>query len=414
MVNEKTFCIGPWSEVRVNQDGSLLYCHAAAADGQSNVNALTIEQYLNGEHLGNVRKSLLAGETTSGCARCYLAEEQGFVSFRHRRNSQIAIFPKSDFAQSFNESNFTEYAKNNQPRFYHVSLGNLCNLGCVMCDARSSSFLAKDLKEAGLYAGPLSIDWSADVVVWQQFLDHVLKNKHIVCFHFMGGEPLYHKRFYEFIDFCIANNHTDFHFTFVTNGSIFKPALREKLQKFKGVQIELSIESVSTSNDYIRYPSDTAAIVANLKKFLSWRDDKLSVVVRTVPQFFSMIHYPELINFCVEHDVMVDSNVLGGMAFMLPKQLPAAVKLRIMAELKQIEAVIGPSESKINVRLDPLSSIRNNIHMCKTHLALNEEPALHDELRNYCEKLDRVRKINVRNFFPELADYFEKHGFADV
>ena len=114
------------------------------------------------------------------------------------------------------------------------------------------------MKQAGMIDKNIDIlsDWTNNQLVWNGFLNHILSNKQIECFHFMGGEPLYHKKFYEFIDFCVDNQHTDFHITFVSNATIVPDRKYiNKLKKFKSVQIEISIENFDKSNDYVRYPS---------------------------------------------------------------------------------------------------------------------------------------------------------------
>jgi len=111
--NEKTFCIGPYSEVRINPDGSLNFCHYA--DGTNigaddNIKKITVDDYFQtSKTITNTRLTLEQGGSVSRCHKCYTEESRGLISFRHRRNIQAGIFPKEDFEQSYKESAFSQF-----------------------------------------------------------------------------------------------------------------------------------------------------------------------------------------------------------------------------------------------------------------------------------------------------------------
>ena len=424
--NPNYFCTSPFSEVRINPDGSLNFCHNAQTSyirKNENISGMTIDEYFNQSVSVKERKILLQGGKIERCQRCYNAEILNETYFRKRRNLQFGIFPKKDFTQSFKESKIKEYIDNDylQPHFYHISLSNLCNLGCIMCDGKNSSVLAKDLKTAAITQGdtPTLLDWTTDKNVWQSFLSHIVANKKIICVHFMGGEPLYHKKFYEFIDHCVDVKHQYFHLTFVTNGTIVPDKdFMYKLRKFQSVQIEVSIEGFDDSNNYVRFPSDWRVIKKNLEKYLTYTGDNISLVIRSVPQFFTLLEYDQLLQWCLDNKVVIDSNVISSPAFFKPAYLTDEIKKKVKEKLKKFLILDSLKIANINVR--DANNIENCISMnAKTILNMLDEPA-HDkekqmrDMISYLAKLDKVRNIDVRDKLPEFADIINAHGYEEI
>jgi len=424
--NPNYFCTSPFSEVRINHDGSMNFCHHAQSEyinKGENISSMTIDEYFNQSVSVKERKMLLQGEKIKRCQKCYNAEKLNETYFRNRRNLQFGIFPNKDFAQSFKESKIKEYIDNDylQPHFYHISLSNLCNLGCIMCNGENSSVMAKDLKAASITHGdmPTLLDWTTIKNSWQSFLDHIVANKKIICVHFMGGEPLYHKKFYEFIDHCIDMKHHYFHLTFVTNGTIVpKKDFIYKLRKFQSVQIEVSIEGFDDSNNYVRFPSDWRVIKNNLEKYLNYTGDNISLVIRSVPQFFTLLGYDQLLQWCLDNKVVIDSNMISSPAFFKPTYLTNEIKKKVREKLKKFITTDTCKIADINVR--DANNIKNCVSMnAKAILNLLDEPAQDKEkqMRDmiiYLAKLDKVRNIDVRVNLPEFADIINTYGYEEI
>jgi organic radical activating enzyme len=414
MINESNFCIGPWSEIRILPDGRLNWCHAAEFRNSSDwIQNTDLDEYFSGPTVDSIRNQLLNGTNVNQCKNCYNAEKLIDFSFRQRRNIQMAIFPGQHFAKSFAESSFqSRIAQPNiKPYFYNIVLGNICNLACMMCDENFSSRLAADFKRINVqYAnsGPVLLDWTKDNDVWQKFVKHIDSNSNIVCMHFQGGEPLLHYRLAEFVDHCIHTNHTDFHLTMVTNGTVYDDEMIFKFKKFRSCQIEISIETASAVNDYIRYPSDTQQVLNNIEKFLSHRDQRFDVVLRTVPQLLSVIDYDSILKFCLNHNVVVDSNVIVKPAFLRPAVWPNSVIEQVqhkLITLKNSLKNVSPNAS-INLRNNQQvsQSVSQNIDLVLNSLQepLENKNLLQQQARDYMQKLDTLRNINVLDYCAEV------------
>ena len=425
-IKESNFCTSPFSEIRINSDGTYNFCHAAKymrSLSTENIYKQDIDHYFNmSDSVMNVRNGLLNGIASDRCTSCLDAEKKSTFHFRSRRNLQFGIFPDKDFQQSFKESPIQRVIndKDKKPYFYHVSLSNLCNLGCVMCSPKDSSHLGKLMSQVGMLNKDTKIltDWTTDTKVWNGFLNHILSNKQIQCFHFMGGEPLYHKKFYEFIDFCVEQKHTDFHITFVSNATIV-PDMEyiNKLKKFKSVQIEISIENFDLSNDYVRHPSSYVKTEENMKKYISFSNETFSLVIRTVPQFLTLFKYDDLLNWCLENKVCVDSNIIASPNFFTPTLLPADIKKQIISKLSHY--IMDPNDIDnilaINIRdtFNYKKNISENAKMIINSLQqpVDDVETLNRQAVEYCAKLDRQRKLHIKDYIPEILPLFEKHGY---
>lgn len=415
--NDNVTCISPWYELRINHDGSYSYCHAARVKDRSSLTP--VEWFRNGELVSQARTYIKTGVELNGCKECYHAETLGLVSNRNRRNFQSAIFSGEFFKESLIQSpsynTLTGNCNNIKPAFIHVSLSNLCNLACRTCQPHNSSKLVNVFKRAKIIdsSTPVHLEWTNDIKKWDSFVDLVINNPNLTSLHFMGGEPLLHNRFYKLVDLCIAENKTNFHLTFVSNGTVFDSSLIEKLKKFKSVHVEISVENFHKTNNYIRLGSDVTQIKNNVKLFADYRNENFTVVLRTVPQALSIQHYDTIIDFAIEHQLTIDSNIIHNPEYLKIYVLPSALKNEIIQHISEkYKNLLGNDFSN----LEAVSYIRNNSGFLKSisaHLKsiialLNEkEPENIDVLRaqfiEFNKKLDLVSGFEFNELYPEIV-----------
>jgi len=421
-VNINTYCSSPYSEIRINSDGSFNYCHAAYGKNlplEDHISKITVDEYFtNSNTVTQVKQTIENGGKVSRCSECYDTEKLNLVSFRQRRNLQHGIFTGLDFQQSLEESTVWQTrAAKLKPKLYHISFSNICNMACLMCNADHSSLLATTLKQAKLIdvTTPTLRDWTQGPA-WQQLCDHLLSNDEIVCLHIMGGEPFFSKRFKELLKLLDQHNHTDFHFTVVTNGSVYDEELIPILLKFKSVAIEISIEGITAANDYIRHNSNTAEILANIKKWCSLRSSTFDVVLRTIPQALSVLHYDELLQFAQDENLIIDSNALHNPAYLkvnvLPDDLKQIVKDKLGKFIKdEVKFSIHDVNTRDNSRVS--AAIRNNALRVLAQLdeyCDNTELA-RTQFANYCKQYDGVRNYHIKDYIPELADFMKEYKY---
>ena len=161
MVNEKNFCIGPWSEIRILPDGRLNWCHFSHYEHSTDyIDSVDLDTYFNGTSVQEVRNTLLAGNEVSACEKCYNDETKVVYSYRRRRNVQMAIFPLQHFAKSYQESPMPARITQSsiKPYFYPAgTVGNAKDLrgeSLIVRQVRSKKFWLVTRYENGTYSKP--------------------------------------------------------------------------------------------------------------------------------------------------------------------------------------------------------------------------------------------------------------------
>ena len=393
--NDNVTCISPWYELRIDPNGDLRCCHSIRQAQAEQTNLSFLDWF---RHDNKTRTNIINGVESIGCSACYYNEKNNLVSHRMQRNIQAAVYHGEHFKESLIQSPAFKRMDSNKamyPAFMHVTLSNLCNLKCRMCFPGLSTQLTEAYKKINWLdkETPTLIDWTIDNNKWNEFLELVQHNNQLMALHFMGGEPLYHKRFYEFIDWCIDNNKTD-------------------LKYFESVQIEISIENLAITNNYIRMGSDYKIVQENILKFI---DKEMKVVLRTVPQALSISNYDTIIDFALEHNLGFDSNVLDNpqhlKCFVLPKQL----KNEIVDKIRSKYIHILSSDSNGNETASFRSALGIKKHIESLIVRLEEsEPENIEELRKKFVKhnidLDSVSELKFTDIYPELLNFYAKYS----
>lgn len=415
--NDNVTCISPWYELRIDANGNTRCCHFIRQNESEKSDLSFLDWFNHGNQPTVIRNNIINGSESSACSACYYNEKNKLISHRILRNIQAAIYNGEYFKESLVQSPAFKRMNSDKtvyPAFMHITLSNLCNMKCRMCFPMYSSQLAETHKKLGWMnvSDPTLNDWTIDDDKWNDFLKLIEHNTQLVSLHFMGGEPLYHKRFYEFIDWCIENNKTDFHLTFVTNGTVYKEDLFNKLLKFKSVQIEISIENMHDTNNYIRMGFDYKEIQKNILKFTS---KKIPIILRTVPQALSIEHYDTILDFALEHNLGFDSNILDNPQHLKCYVLPKELKIEIANKLKSKYMHILSSSTDLNEVVHYRSPIGIKKHIESLLVLLEEtEPNNIEDLRHkfveYNNQLDSVCDLKFKDTYPKLFDFYEKYS----
>lgn len=430
------FCNAPWYEFHIYWDGSFGICcqesHKlySSKESQYNVATMPIMEWFNSAPARQFRTDILGQNKISPCTRCYLDEHHAGNSRRINSNQKSVIFTKQAFQQSFNQSPGYEHFlhssqsqghTNTVPIDIHVDLGNYCNLACKMCYAGASSTIASQhvkwgIEQDRVYLGQ---DWTRNVEVWEKFKNQLLELSGLNNIHLMGGETLLTNRFEDLIDFMIEHNRTDMCFSFVTNGTIYRPDLIEKLKKFRRVGIEISIESTDQRNDYIRQGTDTSKVLDNIEKYSKLcNDQSVTLTLRPTFSLLSAGSMHLLLKYALDNQLIVKGNACNNPSFLSSKNLPDTVKQQYLKHYKNLLSQLPDCQ----VDLEYNASDPNNYEtIIKNHLIMYidmlESPSPLDqqdqlkELVAHCKKWDAVYKFDARKMYPELSEVWNTHGY---
>ncbi len=137
LIKSKTYCVHLFSQVATDPSGYLRPCCQFKQEEKFHISKTTPSDFFNSPYFQNLRKKVNNGEKLKSCDYCYSMEKVNVKSMRQRHNLYYFEIVK-------------KVGNNIQQKSIHsfdVRMGNLCNLGCVMCGPDTSSFLEKEQRK---------------------------------------------------------------------------------------------------------------------------------------------------------------------------------------------------------------------------------------------------------------------------
>lgn len=205
------------------------------------------------------------GVRLPGCQACWDFEDAGITSPRQSRNRLLGDL---------------EPVKS-QPKIIIIKPGNVCNLGCRMCNPATSTSLYQDFyqldTERNKFVGtfkdytnqfePIRLGFNSNNdKIWP-----VLNKwaEQLVFIDIYGGEPMLAPSMWESLELAVDqgySSHIDLQLH--TNATIWQDKYIDILKQYKSVSIGISIDSDNSAQlEYIRHKSNAEQIFANLEKY---------------------------------------------------------------------------------------------------------------------------------------------------
>lgn len=431
MANKDVFCNVPWFHLHLNHDGGFGLCCVQQRDPSPNpynIKTHSIADWYQGSNMVRYRQQMLGDSPVSICTGCYKDEEYNNESYRLSQNWRSVIFTKQAFTESFKQSPHNELFREDgsydgMPLDMHIDMGNECNLACKFCHPEFSSQIASKYKKWGIYDQDevLRRNWMTDDDVWDRFLKELLTIKNLQSVHFMGGEPTLSPRLEQFFDFFIQHGKTDFAVSFVTNGTRYRPELLEKMLKFKRVDLDISIESILDNNYYMRQGLDKELFTKNVKLYLSHRQENFAVCLKPVISALTAPTFSELIEFFLDNNIMMESNICWDPAYLQIATLPIDIRKGYLPKfenlLARLENLIGHTNTDmVRSRTEEKNVLNLYSELDTVYKMLQApEPDNADELRKqliyWLDKWDRELDLDARDHYPEWTDFLNAYDY---
>jgi hypothetical protein len=270
----------PFTGLATREDGAIQVCCRSHPIGW--IQSETLEEVWNGENIKRIRKQVLTGERPTECQPCFSLEDQGVESLRQRHiagiipEARISLYPdalakiKEDFTMPFEIPTM------------ELKLNNLCNLKCRMCHPGDSTSwndwteikeFYKDtgkiifnlVEEHNLENKPL-LDKFEDNLKWWASLEKNLPYFRRV--EFAGGEPLMDPQHYRILD-MLAPYGQNIEIKYATNLTTLgkgNKTIWEYWPRFKSVAVNVSIDGIGDSYEYIRGNAQWTDLIDNIKQ----------------------------------------------------------------------------------------------------------------------------------------------------
>jgi sulfatase maturation enzyme AslB (radical SAM superfamily) len=310
---------------------------------------------------------------------------------------------------------------NTLPIDLHIDLGNHCNLACKMCWPGASTRIASQYVKWNIAGSEqyLGVDWTKDSATWQRFLNELAVIPKLKNLHLMGGETLLSPRFEELVDFMTAHDRYDVSFSFVTNGTVYRPELIEKLSKFARVGIEISIETATRHNDYIRQGSNVEEVLANIQRYKQLcSQPNMSLTIRPAISLLSAGYYHTLLRYCLANDLLIKSLIVTEPSYLDAKALPQAVReaylkeyQAIRDELADIDITVDYNESDVNkVKHSVKQQAEQVINLLNFIQVMGYESQLESAV-HWMSRWDKEFGFDARELYPEFITALEMYGY---
>jgi len=276
MHQSKTFCMHPFTGLATREDGAICACCRSHPVGF--IDKANLEDIWNNDTMQRIRRQVLNNERPPECEPCFSLEDQGVESLRMRHiagkipEARINLYPNTPLQEIMPFEIPT----------MELKLNNLCNLKCRMCHPMDSTawndwgtvkeFYKKEgnimyaiVEEHDLERKP-HLDKFQDSPEWWASLEKLLP--HFRRVEFAGGEPLMDPQHYRILDMLAPYGH-QIEIKYATNLSMLGKSNRTVWQywpKFKSVAVNVSIDGIGKSYEYVRGNASWAELVNNIKQ----------------------------------------------------------------------------------------------------------------------------------------------------
>ena len=276
MTQSKTFCMHPFTGLATREDGAVKACCRSHPVGF--IQNATLEEIWNNDTMQRIRRQVLNGERPAECAPCFNLEDQGVESLRQRHingvipEARINLYPNTPL-QEVMPFEFPTM---------EIKMNNLCNLKCRMCNPMDSTswndwseveehykkednYLVQKIIDLNLQKKPF-LDSFVDTDNWWASFEKLLPYFRRV--EFAGGEPLMDPTHYKILD-MLAPYGDNIEIKYATNLTMLGKSNRTVWQywpKFKSVAVNVSIDGIGASYEYVRGNASWSELVNNIKQ----------------------------------------------------------------------------------------------------------------------------------------------------
>ena len=213
-------------------------------------------------------KNLQEGVRNPICQDCWQMEDVGSKSMRQQRLENKTI------------DTLEEEIKSQKIKHLVIDSGTQCNFACRTCGPWSSTGHYKEFEKL---TGKIWQDNAIRSTDVDALLQHDLSS--VESIEVLGGEPflnLDHLKVIEKINQLEVSNKCILSYS--TNGSVkLRPDILQTFNKFKSVNISLSIDAIGKQFDYIRTLGKWDSVSENVKTLLKYRESYTNLSVSGHP-----------------------------------------------------------------------------------------------------------------------------------
>jgi len=288
--------MAPFKSLEIRPEGKCTACPIFREDGiirnsdatNSYIQNSDISTIWNSPWLNDLRQRFTNEEKRPECQLCWDKEDAGVVSLRQQFNNDYDL-------KKVEEPVIDELM---------IRFSNECNSACRVCYSwYNSSLWEKEFSETGRHNTKHKDhnSWFDRSKVnkineknWEDWKKHLGSVQKLFI---SGGEPLIMKESIKVIDYLVeSGNSKNINLRLVTNGTVTDEFLFEKLNTFKSVDLNFSIDDIGERYDYERWPCKFDAVMKNLKEIHdSNKYSNINFSFNTVISVFNILHLKDIL-----------------------------------------------------------------------------------------------------------------------
>jgi len=417
-INPPTFCMHPFTGLATREDGAIKVCCRSHTIG--NIQDNTLEEIWNNESMKRIRKQVLTGYRPSECEPCFRLEDQGVESLRQRHingsipEARIKLYPNA--VHSMNK----DFTMPFEIPTIELKLNNLCNLKCRMCNptdstswndwneveefySKEDNYLVKNIQALKLMESPY-LDKFTDNPQWWSSFEKLLPYFRRV--EFAGGEPLTDPTHYSILE-MLQPYAKDIEIKYATNLTSLGKGNRnifEYWPAFKSVAVNVSIDGLEDSYEYIRGNADWNELIANIKEIqkipnvsrivgaVAVQVSNIMILDKMIKYFLDelgIVFYTNMVNY---------PNVLSSQV--LPEHLKEQATINLNFAKMHIEdyKLVKQHPMLLDLTLKQIDGIIN-------YMWAQDQSSKWPDCIEFNRRLDATRNQNFFDVTPDFNDY---------
>ena len=261
--------------------------------------------------------------------------------------------------------------------------------------------------------------WCDDPVLLKKFVKDLQASNQLHYLHFIGGETLitpgFEKILIDLIDCGIAKQIT---IGFTTNLTVWRDNIVDLLAQFKNVNLGISIETMTSLNDYVRWPSQIDKVTNLLNQWIETAQKyNWLVQLRVTPTCLTMHELHTVYDYAWQHNIAVEScNFIDRPEYMRISVLPLAQRTITRQKLSNWidQHTTSNTDTVVNTR-DPNRAhdqILQDAHSYLNYLDQSPDESYRlSDLVRYLKQLDSNRGNSILTYLPEYETLFRSAGY---
>ena len=408
----------PFTGLATREDGAVKVCCRSHPIGY--IQDQTLEEIWNNDTMKRIREQVLNGERPAECAPCFNLEDQGVESLRQRHiagiipESRITLYPNSVGTMS------NDYTMPFEIPTIEIKMNNLCNLKCRMCNPMDSTswndwqeveshykkednFLVQKIIDLNLKKKPF-LDSFVDTDNWWASFEKLLPYFRRV--EFAGGEPLMDPAHYKILD-MLAPYGDNIEIKYATNLTMLGKSNRTVWQywpKFKSVAVNVSIDGIGDSYEYVRGNASWAELINNIKQ-IQTIPNVSRIVGAVAVQVSNILILDKMIKYFLDDlGIVFYTNMVNYPTVLSVQVLPDELKSLAIAKLQAVKELV-PNFKYVKENPILLGITIGQIDGVINYIQAKDQSHLWHECIEFNRRLDVTRNQSFTDVTPEFKQY---------